>query len=41
VVAANGYRIRVESVRENRVDAVRIQSTIGELPQQPAPEGGA
>src|SRR4051794_31009273 len=41
MVAANGYRIRVESVRENRVDAVRIQSTTGELPQQPAPEGGA
>jgi hypothetical protein len=31
----------VESVRENRVDAVRIQSTTGELPPAPAPEGGA
>jgi CBS domain containing-hemolysin-like protein len=41
MVTANGYRIRVESVRENRVDAVRIQSTTGELPQQPVPEGGA
>jgi CBS domain containing-hemolysin-like protein len=41
LVTANGYRIRVESVRENRVDAVRIQSTTAEVPQQPAPEGGA
>jgi CBS domain containing-hemolysin-like protein len=41
MVTANGYRIRVESVRDNRVDAVRIQSTTSEMPQQPAPEGGA
>jgi len=41
MITANGYRIRVESVRENRVDAVRIQATTGELPQAPVPEGGA
>jgi CBS domain containing-hemolysin-like protein len=41
VITANGYRIRVESVRENRVDAVRIQSVTGELPETPAPEGGS
>jgi CBS domain containing-hemolysin-like protein len=41
MVTANGYRIRVESVRENRVDAVRIQPTTAELPPQPVPEGGA
>ena len=27
VITANGYRIRVESVRENRVEAVRIHPT--------------
>jgi hypothetical protein len=41
MITANGYRIRVESVRENRVDAVRIQSVTGELPETPVPEGGA
>jgi CBS domain containing-hemolysin-like protein len=41
MITANGYRIRVESVRENRVDAVRIQSVSGELPQAPVPEGGS
>jgi CBS domain containing-hemolysin-like protein len=41
IVTANGYRIRVEAVRENRVDAVRIQSTTGEPPQPPVPEGGS
>jgi CBS domain containing-hemolysin-like protein len=41
IVTANGYRIRVEAVRENRVDAVRIQTTTGEVPQPPVPEGGA
>jgi CBS domain containing-hemolysin-like protein len=41
MITANGYRIRVESVRENRVDAVRIQATTGELPPAPVPEGGA
>jgi CBS domain containing-hemolysin-like protein len=40
-ITANGYRIRVESVRENRVDAVRIQSVTGEIPETPAPEGGS
>jgi CBS domain containing-hemolysin-like protein len=25
-IAANGYSIRVESVRENRIEAVRIRS---------------
>jgi CBS domain containing-hemolysin-like protein len=41
MITANGYRIRVESVRENRVDAVRIQPTTGTLPPAPAPEGGS
>jgi CBS domain containing-hemolysin-like protein len=41
MITANGFRIRVESVRENRVDAVRIQATTGELPESPAPEGGS
>jgi CBS domain containing-hemolysin-like protein len=41
MITANGYRIRVESVRENRVDAVRIQSATGELREVPAPEGGS
>jgi CBS domain containing-hemolysin-like protein len=41
MITANGYRIRVESVRENRVDAVRIQPATGEIPETPAPEGGA
>jgi CBS domain containing-hemolysin-like protein len=37
-ITANGYRIRVEAVRENRVDAVRIQQATGEMPQAAAPE---
>jgi CBS domain containing-hemolysin-like protein len=41
MITANGFRIRVESVRENRVDAVRIQAATGEIPESPAPEGGA
>jgi CBS domain containing-hemolysin-like protein len=41
MITANGYRLRVESVRENRVDAVRIQSVTGELPPAPVPEGGS
>jgi CBS domain containing-hemolysin-like protein len=41
MITANGYRIRVESVRENRVDAVRIQPVTGTTPQVPAPEGGS
>jgi CBS domain containing-hemolysin-like protein len=41
MITANGFRIRVESVRENRVDAVRIQSVTGATPQVPAPEGGS
>jgi CBS domain containing-hemolysin-like protein len=41
MITANGYRIRVESVRENRVDAVRIQSVTGSTPTVPAPEGGS
>jgi CBS domain containing-hemolysin-like protein len=40
MIDANGYRIRVESVRENRVDAVRIQPATGEMPQTPPPEAG-
>jgi CBS domain containing-hemolysin-like protein len=38
MIDANGYRIRVESVRENRVDAVRIQPATGEVPQTPPPQ---
>jgi len=41
MITANGFRIRVESVRENRVDAVRIQSVTGATPHVPAPEGGS
>jgi CBS domain containing-hemolysin-like protein len=39
-ITANGYRIRVEAVRENRVDAVRIQQATGELPETAAPDRG-
>ena len=35
LITANGYLIRVESVRENRVDAVRIQSEPRAAPRQP------
>jgi CBS domain containing-hemolysin-like protein len=41
MITANGYRIRVESVRENRVDAVRIQPATGEFREVTTPEGGA
>ena len=33
-IAANGYSIRVESVRENRIEAVRIR--VRKAPEQPA-----
>jgi hypothetical protein len=33
-VTANGYSIRVESVRENRIEAVRIRER--KAPSQPA-----
>ena len=36
-ITANGYEIRVESVRENRIVAVRIRTVTGELPAVPAP----
>ena len=37
-ILANGYEIRVESVRENRILAVRIHgSATGEFPKQPDP----
>jgi CBS domain containing-hemolysin-like protein len=36
-IAANGYEIRVESVRENRIVAVRIRTVTGEQPTVPAP----
>ncbi len=42
-IAANGYEIRVESVRENRIVAVRIRTVTGEMravPAAPAGEGG-
>jgi magnesium and cobalt exporter, CNNM family len=37
-IAANGYSIRVESVRENRIEAVRIRP-VAEPPAEPAPKG--
>jgi CBS domain containing-hemolysin-like protein len=42
-ITANGYEIRVESVRENRIVAVRIHTrATAEFPAAaPAPEGGA
>ena len=36
-IRANGYEIRVESVRENRIAAVRIRTVTGEQPAVPAP----
>ena len=37
-ITANGYEIRVESVRENRILAVRIHTTsTGEFPRQVDP----
>ena len=41
VISANGYEIRVESVRENRIVAVRIRTVTGEhraVPASPPPE---
>ena len=35
-ITANGYEIRVESVRENRIVAVRIRTVTGEHPALPA-----
>ena len=35
-ITANGYEIRVESVRENRIVAVRIRTVTGEQPAVPA-----
>jgi len=35
-ISANGYLIRVESVRENRVEAVRIQPSGQAVPDDPA-----
>ena len=40
-ISANGYEIRVESVRENRIVAVRIRTVTGEHRALPAPPGGA
>jgi CBS domain containing-hemolysin-like protein len=37
-VAANGYSIRVESVRENRIEAVRIRQRKAPAEPQPEPE---
>ena len=37
-IQANGHEIRVESVRENRIVAVRIQPLTTEQPALPAPE---
>ena len=38
VIGANGFEIRVESVRENRIVAVRIRTVTGEHRAVPAPE---
>ncbi len=40
-VAANGYSIRVESVRENRIEAVRIRARPRPQPASEAPEDDA
>jgi len=40
VISANGYEIRVESVRENRIVAVRIRAVTGEHRAVPAPASG-
>ena len=40
VIRANGYEIRVESVRDNRIVAVRIRTVTGEHRAVPAPEAG-
>jgi CBS domain containing-hemolysin-like protein len=39
MVRANGYSLRVESVRENRVEAVRIREHDGRRPEAEAPSG--
>src|SRR4051795_10992564 len=39
MVQVNGYSLRVESVRENRVEAVRIREHDGNRPSQEAPSG--
>src|SRR4051812_38595164 len=39
MVRANGYSLRVESVRENRVEAVRIREYDGNRPSEEAPSG--
>jgi magnesium and cobalt exporter, CNNM family len=39
-IIANGYELRVESVRENRIVAVRIHSVTAEHPAVPAQPGG-
>src|SRR5438093_1511329 len=38
-IRANGYEIRVESVRDNRIVAVRIHPMTAEHPAVPAPPG--
>jgi CBS domain containing-hemolysin-like protein len=40
-ISANGYEIRVESVRENRIVAVRIRTVTGEHRAMPASEATA
>jgi hypothetical protein len=39
MVRANGYSLRVESVRENRVEAVRIREHEGPRRGQEVPRG--
>jgi CBS domain containing-hemolysin-like protein len=39
MVRANGYSLRVESVRENRVEAVRIREHDGRRPDEQPPRG--
>jgi CBS domain containing-hemolysin-like protein len=39
-IRANGYEIRVESVRDNRIVAVRIRTVTGEHRALPAPDAG-
>jgi CBS domain containing-hemolysin-like protein len=44
LVRANGYSLRVESVRENRIDAVRIRDenpSRAETARDPEPEEGS
>ncbi len=40
-ISANGYEIRVESVRDNRIVAVRIRTVTGEHRAIPAPPGAS